>query len=224
MHYQNLTVDTTARTYTDNRNGEFGSDAFGKFCRYFFEYEGETSYFLEQMCVGEQFFGFAFFFRTNGVCAEFIDGLRREAQMTHHGNAGAEYSLYGFADFGAALHLYGFCMALLHYAYGGGKGFFRIALIGAERHVAYNEGAFSAFDHAFGVIYHLVEGDRESGDVAGHDVRGRVAYQNHVHSGFVDEFCHRVVVGREHGDFLAALFHFDKARSGDFALIVYSIG
>ena len=144
--------------------------------------------------------------------------------MTHHGDSGAQYALYRLADFSSSFHFDGFGVAFLHDADSRGEGFLGVALIGAERHVAYHQRAAHALDYALGVVYHLVEGYGQGGDIARHDVRGGVAYQYYVHAGFVDEFGHGVVVSCEHGDFFASRFHLCEAHGGYLALVVYSIG
>jgi hypothetical protein len=67
------------------------------------------------------------------------------------------------------------------------------------------------------MIYHLIEGHGQSGGVARHDIGCRVAYEDDVHTCLVDEFCHRIVIGGEHGYLLTLGFHLSKTACGDLA-------
>ena len=95
----------------------------------------------------------------------------------------------------------------LHDADRGGKGFFRIALVGAKGQVYNHQRTINAADDARGVVDHVVQGDGQRGFVPGHHVGGTVADQNDINSGLIDQTGHAVVVGGEHGDALAALLH-----------------
>ena len=90
-------------------------------------------------------------------------------------------------------------------------------MIGAEGHVDNDQRAFYGTHDRLSVIYHLVEGHGQCGHIAGHDVRGGVAYENDVHAGAVDEGGHGVVIGGEHGYLFAAFFHLGEAACGYFA-------
>ena len=223
MGHQNLAVDTSAGSDAYYGNSKLRCYSCGELCRNLFEYQCETADFFKEVCVGDQLFGFLLAAGTHCIGAEFIDGLWGESQMSHYGNACAKDAFDAFADFGAAFDLYGFGMAFLHYADGGSESFLGVALVGAERHVAYHKRALCTFYHAFGVVDHLVEGYRESGDIAGHDVGGRVTYKYYINTCLIHEAGHGVVVGGEHGDLLAALFHLDKSPGGNFSQIVRGV-
>ena len=107
--------------------------------------------------------------------------------MPHHGYSGAEYAFDAFAHFGTAFDFHGLGMAFLHDAYCVGQGFFAVALVAAEGHIAHYEGTSGAFDDALGMVYHLVQRDGKCGHVAGHNVGGRIAHEYDVDTGAVHQ-------------------------------------
>ena len=68
-------------------------------------------------------------------------------------------------------------------------------------------------DH-LGVVDHFVERDRQRVGMPLHDHRHAVADQDRLDAGLVEQPGHRVVVGREHRDFLARPFEGHELRDG----------
>ena len=54
--------------------------------------------------------------------------------------------------------------------------------------------------------------------VAEHDHSHRIANQNHRNAGFIEQFRRRIIIRRERGDLLTALFHGANGFDGDFHL------
>ena len=153
------------------------------------------------------------------VCAKLVDALRGESEVTHDGDSSGEYAADRFENLLAAFELDGIGTGLLHDADGGGEGLFGVALISAEGHINHHQGTLDgAFDRG-GVDYHLVEGDGQGSLVTFHDIGGRVADQDHVDFGGIEELGHGIVVCGKHGDFLAVLFHALKHMSGNFCYV-----
>jgi len=127
--------------------------------------------------------------------------------MPHDGNAGREDALHRFENLLAALHLHGVGLGLLHDAHGRVERHFRIALIGAEGKIDHHQRAADGPHHRTGMVDHHVERDGKRRLVTGHDIGRRIAHEDHVHAGGIDDPGHRIIVRGEHGDLLAALFH-----------------
>ena len=127
--------------------------------------------------------------------------------MAHHGNACFDDASHGIHDFDAAFHFQGIDTRLFHYPDGIPDAFRTAHLIAAERHVAHHETMLAGTGHGCGVINHLVYADGQGVFVAGHHVGGRVADQDAVNAGGIDNPSRRVVIGREHRDLLTRLLH-----------------
>ena len=84
-----------------------------------------------------------------------------------------------------------------------------------ERHVADDVRPPHAAHDRAAVVDHLVERDGERRVVALDDHAERIADEQHVGAGFVEEPRERGVVGGEHGDLLAALLHLPQGVDGD---------
>ncbi len=137
--------------------------------------------------------------------------------MPHNGNAGAEYALHRLHYFGTAFEFKSIGMGFFHYAYGTGNSFPGIALIASEGHVYHYQGPLNSLSHRFAVIDHLIQSDRQGGNISGHYVRSRISNENNVHTSLIYQLCHRVIVGREHGNFFISLLHFCQTMRRDFA-------
>ena len=140
--------------------------------------------------------------------------------MSHHGNAGIEDFAHGVEDFHPAFQFHGVASRFLHDANRVAHAFYRVYLIRSKGHVAHYEGALHAAHHTACVVYHLIECNGQGCVVACHDIRGAVAYEDNVHSGFVHNLSGGIVIRCKHGDFLALLLHFFQAVRGDFPRIV----
>ena len=90
------------------------------------------------------------------------------------------------------------------------------AVIAAEGHVGDDERAAHGAAHGAGVVQHLVHGDGEGVFVAEHDHGERVADQDQVDAGLVDQARGGIVVGGERGDGLALALHLSECGHGDF--------
>ena len=115
-----------------------------------------------------------------------------------------------------ALDLDGFGAGFLDEADGVGDGVGDRAVIAAEGHVGDDEGAADGAAHGARVVEHLVHGDGERVFVAKDDHGERVADEDEIDAGLVDEARGGVVVGGERGDGLALALHFAEGGHGDF--------
>ena len=76
--------------------------------------------------------------------------------------------------------------------------------------------------HRLGVVDHHIEGDRQGGFIAVHHIGGRVAHQDHINTGGIDDLGHRIVVGGEHGNLLTRLFHLRQGGRGHRAYFTFN--
>ena len=135
--------------------------------------------------------------------AQAVDRLRGEPEVGHHRHLGVGE---GRHQLGAvAFDLHPLRPRLLDEADGVGH-----RVVGAEveraiGHVRHQQGALDAPAGRFGVVDHLVHGDRQRVRMAQHDHGERVAHQDDVHSGRVGRAPLREVVGGDHHDAVAAL-------------------
>ncbi len=147
-----------------------------------------------------------------------VDGLRLQSNVAHHRDAGIDQAFDDVADALAALELDRLGHAVLHQAAGVAEGLVGALAVGHEGHVGDHQGALDrARDHAH-VVEHLVHLHRQGGVVAGEHHRGRIADQDDVDAGLVDEARGEEVVGGEGRDLLMRLLHLLQAQGGDLAI------
>ncbi len=97
-----------------------------------------------------------------------------------------------------------------------GKALRNRAVVAAERHVGHDERATDSAAHGACVVKHLVHSDGEGVFVAENDHGERIADEDEIDAGLVDEARGRVVVGGERRDRLALALHFAERGHGDF--------
>src|SRR6185437_4300664 len=114
------------------------------------------------------------------VCAELVDRLGCEAEVSHHGNARRQNSLDTVQYEFAAFHLDAVRSGFLHDAHGALQGEPAVALVRAEGHVDDDQRPPDAAHDGGRVIDHLIERDRQGRLVTMNDVGGAVAHQHHV--------------------------------------------
>jgi hypothetical protein len=141
----------------------------------------------------------------DGVAAEFVDGLRREAEVAHDGDSDVDHAADVGDEGGAALEFDSVGAGLLEEACSGADGVFDAGAVGAEGHVGDDVGPLGSADDGSGVIDHLVEGDGDGGAVSLDDAAERVSNEDGIDAGFVDEAGEGGVVGGDDGDGLLLL-------------------
>ena len=100
----------------------------------------------------------------------------------------------------AALELHGVRAGLLHEPHGGVQGLLGAVLVGAERHVGDDERALHRARHGARERDQLVDRHRQRGLVAEHVVARRVADEQEVDAGLVEDARGELVVAREPRD------------------------
>ena len=186
MHNQHLSVHTSAGTNTNNRNRQFGSILCSQSSRNFFQYDCETTNLFQQMSICDQFLRFRFLTGTNRICPEFINGLRRQSQMTHDRNTRTQNTFDRFPNFRTSFKLNTIRMRFLHHTDGRSQRFFRVTLIRPERQIHDNQGTLYRFHDRFTMIDHLVKRDRQCCYITSHYVGSRIAHQYNIHTGLID--------------------------------------
>jgi hypothetical protein len=74
-------------------------------------------------------------------------------------------------------------------------------VVAAEGHVGDEQSALGAATHGSRVMEHLVEGYRQSGVIAEDDHGDRIADEDDVHAGFVEQARGRIVIRGQANDF-----------------------
>ncbi len=142
----------------------------------------------------------------DAVAAQGVFALRREADVRHDRNAGLDHGPDGFGVELAALDLDGVREALLEEADAGGHCLLRGYLVAAERQVRHHQGALGRPRDRPAQREQLVHGDGEAGFVAEDVVGGRIAHQQDLDAGLVEDLRRVLVVGGQHGEALAVGF------------------
>lgn len=207
LDHEDLAVGAGARADADGEGrGELLCDVGAQVGGHALEDDGKGAGLLEREGVGDELLGCLGALALDLEAAEGVDGLRRQADVAHDGDAGLHHGLDLGADLDAALELDGLATALLHEAAGVADGRGHVLLVGEEGHVADDEGVARRAGDAAGVMDHVVHGHGNGGVIAHHGHAEGVSDQDHVNPGLLDERGHGVVVGGHHGD-LAALVH-----------------
>ena len=219
MRDQHLAVATYARADADGGDGNFLGDELRQPRRDRFEHEAETARLFEQERVFEQAL------RGGGVpalrteAAQLVDGLRREAEVPHDGNARADDGAHRVRAFAPAFEFDRLHARLLQEASRVADGFIHVRLVGHERHVADQQRGLCAARHRAAVMEHLLHRDGQGVGVTQHDHAERIADEDGVHARRVHGERGGIVVGGEHGDGLAArLLLAERERRHFFAL------
>ncbi len=147
--------------------------------------------------------------------AELVIALRRQADVAHDGNPRRDQLPDELRVNGAALELDRVTAAILHQLPGVGHRLLERRLIRHERHVADDVSSPGSPRDRATVIGHLVERHRQGRVVTLDDHAERIADQEDVRACFFEKPRKRGVIGSEHGDLLAFLFHLPERVDGD---------
>ena len=212
---KDLAVAVGAGADADRGDVQLASDLRGEFARDGFEDYGEGACGFYGVRVAEELFGGVGGFALDAIAAEGVDGLGREADVSHYGNFGFGEARDEFETALAAFDFDGFGAGFFDEADGVAKGFGDVGVIGAEGHVGDDEGVVGAAADGAGVVDHFVERDGESVVVAENDHAERVANEEDIDAGLIGKARSRVVVGGETDDFLRCGIGLAVKESGD---------
>ena len=177
-------IDTLAREIIDGAGyqgrfghglGHDGGDALDD--------HGEHAGLLQSLGILDQLAGRLGSAALHLEAAEGGSGLGSHADVAHDVDAGVDHAADGGSHVDAALQLDAVAQGLLGEAVGGLDGLLGAHVVGAEGHVADDEGVGSALDHGLDVVDHVVHGHGDGGVIAQHDHAQGVAHQDHVDTG-----------------------------------------
>ncbi len=171
---------------------------------------------FERLGLGDQLLG-GVAAALHAVAAEVVLGLRREADVRHHRDAGVGEQLDLRHHRQAALELDRVRVGLLHEADRRVEGLLGRALVGPERQVSDDQRARRRAGDGADERDELVDRDRQRGLVGEDVVGGGVADEHHRDAGFVEGRGGVLVVRREHRPLLAALLHLLEVVDADLA-------
>ncbi len=149
------------------------------------------------------------------VAAEGGRGLRGEADVAHHRDAGVDDRPGALDDDAAGLELDRLAAGLLDQPLGAADRFLVARLVAAHRHVADHQRRLQAAADGLAEHHHLVHRDQLRVRVAEDDVGGGVADEDDVDAGRLGDGRRGVVVGGDHHDRLAVGLHLGQARQAD---------
>ncbi len=113
--------------------------------------------------------------------------MRRQADVPGHGNFGIDDAANQVGALLAAFDLHHFRPGFLHEARRIADGFVDVSLVRAKRHVRHQQRMLHATVGGAGVVQHFVQRDRKRVLVTQHGLGQRVADQNDVDAGLVDQ-------------------------------------
>src|SRR5882762_8221708 len=201
VHYQDLAVAVRAGTDPDGGDAQLAGDLRGEFAGHGFENDGEGACGFHGAGVAQQLLGAIGGLALHAVAAQRVDGLRREADVAHHGNFGFGEARDQFQTALAAFDFYGFDAGFFHEAYGVAQRFRSIRVIAAKGHVRDQERALRAAADGAGVMDHFVEGYRQRAVVTEGDHGERITDEDDVDACLVEQARGRIVVRRQADDF-----------------------
>ena len=137
------------------------------------------------------------------VAAEGVLALRGEADVRHDRDAGLDHGADGVGVEFSAFDLDGVGQALLQEPHAGGDRLLGGDLVAAERQVRDHQGPPRGAGDGPAQRQELVHRHGEAGLVAEDVVGGRIAHQEHLDAGLVEDLGGVLVIGGEHGEVLA---------------------
>src|SRR5579872_3908221 len=211
---EHLAVAIRAGADANGRDAKFLRDARGEFARHGFEDDGKSSGGFDSARVAHQAFGGLDRFSLNAKTTEFENGLRREADVRHHGDFRFDEARNRFHALFAAFEFHRLG-AVFHKTKRVANCFLGRNVKCAERHVRDDECATGSAANGANVMQHFVERDGKRVVIAEDDHAERIADEKNVDAGFVKKTRGGIVVRSEAGDSLRLIFEF---AYGKFAL------
>ena len=128
--------------------------------------------------------------------------------MAHHRDTAFHDFLHLIGNIDAAFQLDCLGAGFLDEAGGIGQRLLGADVVGHKRHIPDHHRPLGAPDHRFGMVQHLLQGYRYGRFVTEDHHPQAVSDQDERYAHLINHFRRGVVVGGEHGDFLASLLHF----------------
>ncbi len=151
-----------------------------------------------------------------------MNRLGGQAQVGHDGNPRGNNAARHFRHLPPPFELHRLGARLLEEAAGVADGLVHRDLVGHEGHVADHEGAAHGPGDGLRMMDHDVHRHGERAFVSQDHHRQGVAHEDQVDARLVHHGCGGVVVGGDHGDLLASLFHVADGCRGD--LVQLAVG
>ena len=208
MVHEHLAVAVAARADTDRRDGDRVGDQAGDRVGYALEHHREAARFGESDRVVDDVTRGVERLALHAQPAERVDRLRREPDVAHHRDLGVEDRLDRVDALVATFELHR-AGARAHERGRVADRLLARDVVAHPRQVADDECLRLRARDRGDVVRHVVDGDVERVVVTEHDHRQRVADEDHVDPGFVDDARGGRVVGRDHDERCA------RALAGD---------
>jgi hypothetical protein len=182
---EDLPIAAGTGANADGGNGQLGRNLFGDFAGNTFKDESAGTGIGEGPCVCPELLHSLSGAGLDAVAAHAVKTLRSEAEMADDGDFGIGE---GADKLGARTFDFdGFGAGFLDEADGVAEAISDSSVVAAKGHIGNYEGAMHGAANGAGVVEHLVHGDGEGVFVAKHDHGERVADEEEIYSGFVNE-------------------------------------
>ena len=197
---EQLAVAMRPRSDRQRRDRELLGDLTCGIRRHHLEHDSEGTRCLDRPRICEQLCHAVVAAALDHVPAESVLGLRREADVREHGDAGLDDATDLLGHTHSALELDGVRTGLLHVALRGVERLLGPRLVGAEGQICDHERTLRRSSDGGCQRDHLVDRDRQRRLVAEDGVARRVADQQKVDAGAVEDRRRQEVVARQARD------------------------
>ncbi len=144
------------------------------------------------------------------VATHGVHRLRRKTNVSHDLDFGIDQALNQVSTLLAAFDFYRLGSTIFHEADRVTQAVAHAHVVRRIGHVGDQESVLHSAAYRAHVVKHLLHGDRQGVLVAQHDHAQRVAHQDDVDAGFVDQPCAGVVIRCQTGNQFVALFFFEE--------------
>jgi hypothetical protein len=170
----------------------------------------ESDGIAHQLLDGMQSFALDF------VSAHDVHRLRRQANVAGDGDFGVDDAADHVGTLFSAFDLDGFGSAFLDKAGGIAHGLVDSQVVGAVGHVGDQECVLHSPARGSGVVQHLIDRDRKRVFISEHGLGERVADEDHVDAGFVNQTRAGIIVRSQTGDWFVMKLFVLQGSNGNF--------
>ena len=210
MHHQHLSIAVRASPDADGGHGERSRDRRSDLLWHAFEDDGTRAGMGRGLRIGHQPVDVPL----HAVAAELVHGLRAEADVPHHRNAGGRDPGDHVRLTGGTLELHGLTAGLLEDPRTRLDRRSHAQMLQREWQVNDNHRPRHGAGDDLAVVDHLVERGGNGGGPTGNNHRHAVSHEHAVHACGIGQLAGRPVVGRDHRAWTAVAFGGREIENG----------
>src|SRR5262245_28073373 len=215
MDHEHLAVTMRARADANGRNGQPLGDLLGQVLWNAFQHHRERATILYRQSIAHDCFPLVLVLTLNLIAAEPMNRLRGEANVSHDRDANLDDGLDRTWHRSTALEFHPLGTALLEEPPGIPDRLLPTYLIGEKRHVPDHQSTLATARNRSRVVDHLLHRNRQGIRLALKDAANRVADQEDINAGLVQNPRKGIIVSGETGDLFPQTLFFDDMRYGD---------